>query len=193
MASPGNPYGWKPPSSNWPGWSGITHVISFGDSYTQTGFEVNGTQPSRENPLGNPAYPGYTSSNGPNWIDFLTTTWNKTFVETVNLAYGGATVDGALIPAFAPTVLSVKQQINDEYIPKYSNHPSYFDWNPKSTLFSIFIGINDVNNAYQWANKSEVYPIVIAEYAGLVVRRVLSSEEAEAHRMAGQALPDWST
>ena len=52
------------PSSrgSWPGWSGIEHMFIFGDSYTTTGFEVNGTQPSRENPLGNPEYPGYTSS-----------------------------------------------------------------------------------------------------------------------------------
>jgi hypothetical protein len=28
-----------------------------GDSYTQTGFDVNGAQPSAANPFGNPAYP----------------------------------------------------------------------------------------------------------------------------------------
>lgn len=160
---------WRPSPGHRSGWSSITHIISFGDSYTQTGFDSNGAQPSRANPLGNPAYPGYTSSNGPNWIDFLTTNWNKTFIETVNLAYGGATVDGALIQAYLPTVLSVKQQINEQYIPIYSNHPSYFNWQPESTLFTIFIGINDVNNAYAWANKSEVYPKVIAEYTELVV------------------------
>ena len=79
-------------STSWPGWSGITHMIVFGDSYTTTGFNYTMAQPSRANPLGNPDYPGYTASNGPNWVDFLTTTYNETFLETINLAYGGATV-----------------------------------------------------------------------------------------------------
>ena len=35
----------------------IRDPSSSGDSYTQTGFEFNGTQPSIGNPLGNPPYP----------------------------------------------------------------------------------------------------------------------------------------
>ncbi|KAK4503901.1 hypothetical protein PRZ48_004816 [Zasmidium cellare] len=166
VASPG----WRFWPGPFTGWSTITHIISFGDSYTQTGFDPNGTQPSRANPLGNPAYPGDTSSNGPNWIDFLTTTWNRTFVETVNLAFGGATVDGDLIPAFAPTVISLKQQINDQYVPLYSKPSRRFNWQPKSTLFAIFIGINDINNGYNLPNKAELYAKELAEFAQLVVR-----------------------
>jgi hypothetical protein len=33
-----------------------------GDSYTQTGFNVSLTQPSLSNPMGNPPFPGWTSS-----------------------------------------------------------------------------------------------------------------------------------
>lgn len=157
------------PGKTWPGWPGISHIFAFGDSYTTTGFDVNGAQPSEANPLGNPPYPGYTSSNGPNWVDFLTTTWNKSYIETVNLAYGGATVDSALVRPYRPTVLSVQQQINEEYIPVYSGSNSSFKWRPNDTLFAIFIGINDVGNAYGWANKSDVYPRVFSEYAALMV------------------------
>ncbi|KAF2170240.1 carbohydrate esterase family 16 protein [Zasmidium cellare ATCC 36951] len=164
VASPGWRF-WPGPFSSW---ASVTHIISFGDSYTQTGFDPKGPQPSRANPLGNPDYPGDTSSNGPNWIDFLTTTWNRTLVKTVNLAFGGATVDGDLIPAFAPTVISLKQQINDQYVPIYSKHPSYFNWQPQSTLFTIFIGINDVNNGYNLPNKSQLYSQELTEYAQLV-------------------------
>ena len=156
-------------SEYWPGWRRISHMFVFGDSYTTTGFEVNGTQPSAANPFGNPAYPGYTSSNGPNWIDFLATTYNQSFVKTINLAYGGATVDGALIPQYLPTVLSMKQQVNDEYVPTYASHPKSFDWHSNDTLFAIFIGINDVGNAYGWSNSSNVFEKVLTEYAGLVV------------------------
>ena len=72
----------------WPGWAGITHMVVFGDSYTTTGFNDTKAQPSIHIPLGNPAYPGYTASNGPNWVDFMTTTYNNSFMKTINLAYG---------------------------------------------------------------------------------------------------------
>src|SRR5690242_18177297 len=95
-------------SSSWSGWSSVKHFFVFGDSYTQTGFNPNSTQPSLSNPFGNPPYPGWTSSNGPNWVGFLTTTYNASKLLTYNLAYGGATVDSALVTPYAPTVLSLK-------------------------------------------------------------------------------------
>jgi len=143
-------------------------MVVFGDSYSTTGFNDTLAQPSQANPLGNPAYPGYTATNGPNWVDFLTTTYNATFLETVNLAYGGATVDSALVQPYLPTVLSLKDQIYKEYIPEYSTHPSYFNWNKKSTLFASFFGINDIGNTYGNADPSAVLSQDIAEYASLM-------------------------
>ncbi|KAK5131701.1 hypothetical protein LTR08_000755 [Meristemomyces frigidus] len=156
------------PTSYWPGWVDITHMVAFGDSYTTTSFNITGAQPNAANPLGNPAYPGYTATNGPNWVDFLTTTYNETFLETINLAYGGATVDSALVAPYLPTVLSVKQQVQNEFIPVYADHPSFFDWQANSTLFATFIGINDVGNAYGEANSSIIYSLIFPEYAGLM-------------------------
>ena len=120
-----------------------------GDSYTNIGFNMSSTQPNRDHPLGNPPYPGHTSSNGPNWVDFLTTTYNESFIEAVDLASGGATVDSSLVAPYISTVLSVKQQVEDEYLPTYSPKPSYLSWESNDTLFSIFIGINDIGNSYQ--------------------------------------------
>ena len=159
----------QPASNHWPGWEGISHMIVFGDSYTTTGFNLSLAQPSSANPLGNPAYPGYTATNGPNWVDFLTTTYNATFLETINLAYGGATVDSALVAPYLPTVLSLKQQVQDEFLPYYAD-PSVkgFNWAADDTLFATFIGINDVGNAYGEANKSVIYPAEFEEYAGLM-------------------------
>ncbi|KAK5163137.1 uncharacterized protein LTR77_010921 [Saxophila tyrrhenica] len=157
-----------PKSTCWPGWEGISHMVVFGDSYTTTGFNDTLAQPSKANPLGNPAYPGYTATNGPNWVDFLTTTYNATFLKTVNLAYGGATVDSALVRPYLPTVLSLKDQIYQEYIPNYSTHPKSFNWKKKNTLFASFFGINDIGNAYSNANASTVLAQDIAEYASLM-------------------------
>lgn len=155
------------PKSQWPGWAGISHMVVFGDSYTTTGFNDTLAQPNESNPLGNPVYPGYTATNGPNWVDFLTTTYNKTFLETINLAYGGATIDSALVAPYLPTVLSVKEQVNAEFLPVYGSSPSFFPWKSDDTLFATFIGINDVGNAYQEANKSAIYPKEFVEYAAL--------------------------
>jgi phospholipase/lecithinase/hemolysin len=98
----------------------------------------------------------------------MTTTYNATFLETVNLAYGGATVDSKLVVPYLPTVLSLKDQIQGEYLPVYAIHPSFFPWQADDTLFATFIGINDVGNAYMEANSSLVFSLVFREYASLV-------------------------
>ncbi|KAI4716052.1 hypothetical protein E4T48_07732 [Aureobasidium sp. EXF-10727] len=157
----------QPKNGHYPGWAGIKHIFAFGDSYTTTGFNTSLTQPGPGNPLGNPTYPGYTSSNGPNWIDYLTTTYNKSFIETVNLAFGGATVDSTLVAPYLPTVLSVKQQVQDEFLPLYASHFSPVPWTSDDTLFTIFIGINDIGNSYAAQNAS-LHPTIFAELSGLV-------------------------
>jgi len=135
-------------TQDWPGWNGIKHAFIFGDSYTTTGFNDTFVRPTTGNPLGNPTFPGSTSSNGPNWVDFLTIQYNSSLILTYNLAYGGATVDSSLVQPFQPTVLSVSQQIEDEFIPTYASSPAIAPWSPKDTLFAVFIGINDVGNSY---------------------------------------------
>lgn len=155
------------PKKHWPGWAGIKHMIVFGDSYTATGFKIRGQQPDEMNPLGNPEWPGQTSSNGPNWVDFLTTHYNQTFLRTLNFAEGGATVDGDLIRQFVPAIHSFKTQVEKDYLPNYCPPPSSFDWKADDTLFASFFGINDVNNAWQHSN-TEVLDQDICEYADLI-------------------------
>lgn len=48
-------------SSSAPAPTGVKYWFSFGDSYTQTGFDISGTLPAVGNALGNPTYPGYTA------------------------------------------------------------------------------------------------------------------------------------
>ncbi|KAI1458822.1 carbohydrate esterase family 16 protein [Annulohypoxylon moriforme] len=139
-------------TAEWSEWKDVKHTFIFGDSYTATGFNYTQTQPSATNPLGNPAYPGYTSSNGPNWVDFLTVKHNASHLQTYNFAYGGATVDSALVKPYQPTVLSVKQQVEDEFVPGYTGSspkaPSAPKWTGKDSVFAFWIGINDVGNSY---------------------------------------------
>jgi len=125
------------PSALWPGWSGMENLVVFGDSYSTTGFNITLTQPSISNPLGNPEYPGYTSSNGPNWVDFLTTEYNESLIQTLNLAYGGATVDSDLVAPYLPTVLSMEDQVVQEFMPFYANQTNdLFPWTSETTVFA---------------------------------------------------------
>jgi len=137
---------------HWPGWNKLQHAFIFGDSYTTTGFNASLTQPSRTNPLGNPTYPGYTAANGPNWVDYLTVKYNESTLQTYNLAYGGATVDSTLVAPYLPTVSSIADQVNNEWLPIYSPHQNPAHWKSSDTLFAIFDGINDVGNSWYTAN-----------------------------------------
>jgi phospholipase/lecithinase/hemolysin len=143
-----------------------------GDSYTTPSFNVSGVQPAGGGPLGNPQPngPGYTSSNGPNWVDFLTTKYNESLLLTYNLAYGGATVDSALVAPYLPTVLSVSQQVENEFFPNYASSPASAPWKATDTLFGIFIGINDVGNSY-WRGSAATKILndeIFAVYEGLM-------------------------
>ncbi|KAH8666516.1 hypothetical protein BX600DRAFT_539643 [Xylariales sp. PMI_506] len=163
-----------PTNKNWPGWKHIKYAFTFGDSYSQTGFNYTLTPPSPSNPLGNPVYPGYTSSNGPNYIDYLTVKYNASELLTYNLAYGGATVDSNLVAPYLPTVLSLVDQVYDEFIPAYTGRhpaaPSAPAWHGDDTLFTFWIGINDVGNSYfnGTAATTALNARIFAEYAGLV-------------------------
>ena len=144
-------------------------LLTQAHSYTTTGFDPNGTQPSASNPFGNPPYPGYTSANGPNWVDFLTTTYNTTTLQTLNLAYGGAVIDERLIAQYLPTVLSMRNQVEDEFLPLYADGAQgTFTWESDNTLFASFLGINDIGNAYYQANASDIFAADFETYASLV-------------------------
>lgn len=138
-------------NAQWPGWSNISHIFSFGDSYTDTRFQMNDTAPNAANPLGNPPFPGRTSSNGRNWIDFLTYEYNESSILTYNLARGGASVssfdDRTL--QFRPFDIQVDQLWMPNYAPNVTSPLNLTsprpDWKGNDTLFTVFFGINDIN------------------------------------------------
>lgn len=131
----------------------------------------NETLPTVGNPLGNPAYPvrifpcicssldlltsiqGYTGGGGINWVDVDTTVYNKSLILTYNYAYGGATIDASLVTPYLPTVLSLKDQVN-EFLDTAAKKPASTPWTSENSLFSIWIGINDIGNSYGWTNVS---------------------------------------
>ncbi|KAG9221383.1 hypothetical protein CCMSSC00406_0009832 [Pleurotus cornucopiae] len=134
-------------SSSVPQPTGANYWFSFGDSYTQTGFDPYGTLPSADNPIGNPTFPGWTSTGGINWVGAGTTTFNKSHILTYNYAYGGATIDSNLVTPYQSTVISLTEQV-DQYLATAGTKPPSTPWTGSNSLFSIWIGINDIGNSF---------------------------------------------
>ncbi|KAF5355158.1 hypothetical protein D9756_005598 [Leucocoprinus leucothites] len=130
--------------------------FSFGDSYTQTGFDPSGTLPSAGNVLGNPPYPGWTATGGENWVDYVTTQNNKSLILTYNYAYGGATIDANLVAPYTPTVLSLTDQVN-QFLNGAAKKPTSTPWTSSNSLFSVFIGINDIGNSYYLSGDRDAF------------------------------------
>ncbi|KAF4780634.1 fungal cellulose binding domain-containing protein [Colletotrichum scovillei] len=134
-------------TAEWPGFANVKHAFVFGDSYSQTGFNTSLEAPNPANPLGNPSYPGWTSCNGPNWVDYLTVKHNASLLYTYNLAYGGATVDADLVKPYADTVLTLKDQVQTLFSNAYAAKTAPA-WTGSDSVFAFWIGVNDIGNSY---------------------------------------------
>ncbi|KAF8829629.1 hypothetical protein HHX47_DHR3000547 [Lentinula edodes] len=154
--------------------SAQNYWFSFGDSYTQTGFVTNDTLPAPRNPLGNPVYPGYTATGGANWLDFDTTTYNNSLVLTYNYAYGGATIDSSLVAPFEPTVLSVTDQVN-QFLDTAASKPAETPWTSENSLFSIWIGINDLGNSYYLSDNRTSFDTTLLNAEFALVQKLVNS------------------
>ncbi len=147
-----------PPSTSSP-----SSCRNSGDSYTSTGFNINGTQPSRENPLGNPVYPGDTTVGSPDWSSYLTALYNASFVKLYNLAQPGGTIDDTIDPSpFG--ALSFRQQVAQLYLPKYANGKG--GWTAADSIFMIWFGVNDVMLTNAKSNASAYIDALTESYVG---------------------------
>lgn len=108
----------------------INKIISFGDSLSDMQNMYNGSNwklPST------PSYFAGRFSNGKNWLDYLSTNLN---LPVYNWAVGGAAADAYLV------VPGVSQQV-DSWITYMRSAP---DYQAKNSLFTMFIGGNDLVN-----------------------------------------------
>ena len=118
--------------------AGTKYFITFGDSYSQTGFDPNGQLATAANPLGNPTLPGWTSSGGLNWIGDLITRYNISLTLSYNYAYGGATVNASLVAPYESTVLSLIDQVA-QFSRGLANKPAAAPWTSSNSLFGIWM------------------------------------------------------
>ncbi|KAK0446962.1 uncharacterized protein EV420DRAFT_1714419 [Desarmillaria tabescens] len=130
--------------------------FSFGDSYTQTAFNTTRTLPSVGNPLGNPPYPGETSTGGENWL----CAWRRNDLRR-------------LMTPELPTILSLTDQVN-QFLTNYAARPSTTPWASENTLFSVWIGINDILNTYYLGGDRDAFSDTLVDaYIALMEELVL--------------------
>ncbi|PPR01412.1 hypothetical protein CVT24_006250 [Panaeolus cyanescens] len=142
--------------------------FSFGDSYTQTWFNITGPLPNDANPIGNPEYPGWTSTGGENWVGYVTTKYNNTKLYTYNFAYGGAVIDDTLVTPWQPNLIHMDDQV-DIFLDNLASKPATTPWTSKNSLFSFWIGINDIGNSF-WlpGDRGDFSDVLMNRYFELV-------------------------
>lgn len=133
--------------SYWPGFSGIDHLIIFGDSYSDVGRSIflskGKIRSTQENPLG-VEFPGLTFAepNKPNWVGHLITEFKPNPSILVHcFAVGGDTVHG------------VVKQVQRDFLPGVGTQPDWAQWTSSNSLFVTWVGINDC--AFMSGNQEE--------------------------------------
>ncbi|KAF5565805.1 cellulose-binding GDSL lipase acylhydrolase [Fusarium phyllophilum] len=147
--------------------SSISYLFTFGDSYSQTGFDPNGAKPSAANPLGNPPFPGWTTAGGANWVGDIVKEQNNSLVLSYNFAYGGATVDANIVKPYASTVLSFVDQVN-QFSNSVGKHPAGTSWTAQNTIAGVWIGVNDVGNSFYLQDSDAVVEKATTRYFELL-------------------------
>jgi phospholipase/lecithinase/hemolysin len=142
----------------------LKFLITFGDSYSQTGFDITGTKPSTSNPLGNPPLPGWTASGGLNWVGFLASQYNTSTLLVYNFAYGGATTNASIVEPYREDVLSFIDQVS-LFSGSIASKPSYAPWGDNA-LFGVWMGVNDVGNSWWKEDYEEILERVMDSYFG---------------------------
>ncbi|KAK7398029.1 hypothetical protein QQX98_012594 [Neonectria punicea] len=166
------------------------YLITFGDSFSKTGFKYKKVgvgsledNPSEQNPLGNPALPGKTSSGGRNWVGYMVTEFNTTLTLSYNFASSGATVCVDAVPPrlkMYPTLVDQVGWFNETL----ANRPDHARWTADNSLVGIWIGVNDMVRLLMFNNIAETLEVLLNCYfdqiqilfnAGLRQFRLLSA------------------
>ncbi|KAL8987471.1 MAG: hypothetical protein Q9177_003320 [Variospora cf. flavescens] len=156
-------------NKTWQGFRGVEKIFSFGDSYTDSGFNPDGALPNDAHPLGNPPTdsstpPFHTFTNGPNWMQYLTSKFNESQIKTYNFAMTGSTVNNTIFDI--PDKNDLVHQISDRFAPKYANK-EMVGWTSSNALFSLFFGINDVNRSWD-KQDGKINDAVVSNYLTLL-------------------------
>ncbi|KAH9224711.1 hypothetical protein DL95DRAFT_452457 [Leptodontidium sp. 2 PMI_412] len=111
----------------------------------------------------------WRSSNRPNWVDYMTTTFNQSKINSINYAFPGATTDEKTTsaPLFRPTIQTqIGQQCLRQWGPQFVIRGSS---NSDNSLFVLlaFPG-NDIVNSLGRNDSVSVIPKIFETYDNLI-------------------------
>ncbi|KAL8888247.1 MAG: hypothetical protein Q9215_004305 [Flavoplaca cf. flavocitrina] len=145
-----------------PQWSGIEKLFVFGASYANTFFKSGPDDlPSPARPWGNSgrstAGQGTTNANGPNFVMYLTDTFNDSQILTYNFAFPGASISRAATGGKPGNDLveQVQGTFRSAYTPdgaRAAKKSMRTQWQSDTSLFLFFFGINDLQAVYSKEN-----------------------------------------
>ncbi|QRW00846.1 carbohydrate esterase family 16 protein [Ceratobasidium sp. AG-Ba] len=113
-----------------------TAVIPFGDSWTAMNDSTGAYPPPAPVFAGTYSMAGGRASNGPTWTEYIA---NDTATEVHPYAVGGAVTDLSLWPTAIARHININSFTNQTKIFLSQNNT----WDPATTLYTIFFGIND--------------------------------------------------
>ncbi|CAE7128047.1 unnamed protein product [Rhizoctonia solani] len=113
-----------------------TAVVPFGDSWTAMNDSTGAYPPPPPVFLGTYSMAGGRASNGPTWTEYIA---NDTSSEVHPYAIGGAVTDLTLWPTAIARKININSFTNQTKIFLSQNNT----WDPSTTLYTIFFGIND--------------------------------------------------
>ncbi|KAF2767475.1 lipolytic enzyme, G-D-S-L [Teratosphaeria nubilosa] len=147
------------------------YLFVFGDSYTTTGFNVSGTQPSLSDPMGNPGYPGTTLSGYDNWIDVVVFNSSRNGTVAYNYATSSNFVNVTAAQGQAYEAPGPIKDFGDQ-LTEFSQLGEDVAWNSANSVFFNFFGINDVT-AQVYAGRNyrhsvSILALDIADYFDLM-------------------------
>ena len=144
---------------------GTKYLIVFGDSYSSTGFYIEGGYPSAAYPIGQPDLPGSTTTGGLNWVGMVTSEFNSSLILTYDWAYYGADTDASIVYSYATYCFD--DQVEIEFADALVPAPTEAPWTADNSLAIVWIGINDVGEAF-WEDIALPLDDVMTRYWGLM-------------------------
>lgn len=112
---------------------------------------MQGAQPNAANLIGNPDFPGETSTGGENWPEFLAAADTSSPSLLYDIAVSGATVDNTFVAA-STGVSTFIEQVSGFTATYGPNSAGAGLWNSEDSLFMVWFGINDISNGYTSPN-----------------------------------------
>ncbi|KAK9476118.1 GDSL-like Lipase/Acylhydrolase-domain-containing protein [Lipomyces japonicus] len=140
------------------------NIFIFGDSYSDTGFNVNYTLPNINNAFGNPNIHGTFGSNGINWLKYLATSYNSSIYYVYDFARGGATVDNAIV-TLHDYIPSFVEQVESMFLPYMTGTGQVASWSAQDTIVGVWFGINDILNSYLVYSEAQLEVVYNQEIA----------------------------